>query len=425
MKRMAKWLCLVLVMLMLLAPLALAAEGYEKALDSVVRIYSECTLQEYIDGTLYREYGPFASTGSGFAIGSKDKGVTTFVTNKHVVVWTLSNLHSVVLQILGNDSAYGNVTFDLSVKNYVILDDLPNKILAARTIASDKYDLAAVVLNNPITERKAATIGLYSSMGREDVVALGFPGTSDDNNRGYGEWDTLPSTLNYCTVTKGFVQFMTENDAYGSILQHTAELNHGNSGGPLVDSKGNVIGVNTRVNTGDINPVPISQTTQQLKQFLDSNNLTAEYIKLGSLPIGTILIVAAALLLCAGIIVFGLISGKRKNQIKVVDPRGSRKLVVNSGSLKAGSTYSLIPGKTFYIGTDPSRCNLTYPKGTPGVSRVHCSLTFDGKTVMIRDEQSSYGTYMDENKLEPMKPTVMHRGHKLGLGSQRETLTLK
>lgn len=432
MKRLMRLTCLALAMLVALTPLAMAAEGYEKALNSVVRVYSEGTLQVYVDGEYSGDAAVRQSIGSGFAVGKRGQDAKTFVTNRHVVEWSKSDFREYIN--LNPEGMYydqsGNVvvvSYEVVSKNYILTADLDSKKQVDRTEVSDKYDLAVLIMNNPIPEREPAEIGMYSDVGVQDVVALGFPASSDNTIRGNTQWDTLPSTLNFCTVTKGNTQFVAENDTDGSVIQHTATLNGGNSGGPLVNSRGQVIGVNTwKSNAGD--NTYIAQTTGQLRQFLDLYNIDADYVNIGTLPIGPIAIVAVAALLCAAIIIFAVLSAKKNNRsrdVKVVDPNGSRRLVVNAGTLKAGASYSLIPGKTFTIGTDATLCNLAFPKGTPGVSRLHCSITFDGKTVMVKDENSSYGTYMDDTRLEAGKPTVMHRGHKLGLGSQRESLILR
>lgn len=434
MKRVLGWLCLALVLSLTLAPLAIAAEGYEKVLDSVVRIFSECTLLRYHDDRVVGSYTG-AKTGSGFAIGKKGENPTTFVTNRHVVDWETSDWLDVIWQLKDfpgphtdeNGNFYTTQYVLADIYNYVVLDDVDTKKVVARTIVSDKYDLACVVLANPVTERKPATIGLYDSLGRQDVWALGFPGLSDFVTTGSDSWKSLPSTPAYCKVTEGMTQVMAENDTYGSIVQHSAEISHGNSGGPLVDKNGMVVGVNTWGISENAVQANVSQTTKQLKQFLDSENITAEYAQIGSLPIATIAIIATAVLLIVAIILFGVLSDKKRKQdrVRVVDPHGTRNLVVSSGALKAGSSYSLVPGKTFLIGTDSTQCNLVYPKGTPGVSRVHCSVIFDGKTVTVKDENSTYGLYIDQQRLEKNKPTVLHRGHKLSLGSQKETLVLR
>ncbi len=64
----------------------------------------------------------------------------------------------------------------------------------------------------------------------EDVVALGFPGFLD------GE----------ATITRGVVSVASRSwGDYGGVVQTDAAVNHGNSGGPLINSRGQVIGINT------------------------------------------------------------------------------------------------------------------------------------------------------------------------------------
>lgn len=64
----------------------------------------------------------------------------------------------------------------------------------------------------------------------QDVVAIGFPGFLD------GE----------ATITRGVVSVATRSyGPYGSVVQTDAAVNHGNSGGPLLNDSGKVVGINT------------------------------------------------------------------------------------------------------------------------------------------------------------------------------------
>lgn len=66
-----------------------------------------------------------------------------------------------------------------------------------------------------------------------DVVAIGSPG--------------LPggSQILANTVTKGIVSAFRKSEAFGLLVQTDVSINHGNSGGPLLNLRGEVIGVNT------------------------------------------------------------------------------------------------------------------------------------------------------------------------------------
>jgi S1-C subfamily serine protease len=77
----------------------------------------------------------------------------------------------------------------------------------------------------------------------DNVTALGFPVSFDD-----------PSTQKV-VVTTGIVQSPNVVAQAGlsipklpSTIQHSATINHGNSGGPLLNDRGEVIGVNTLTN---------------------------------------------------------------------------------------------------------------------------------------------------------------------------------
>ena len=80
----------------------------------------------------------------------------------------------------------------------------------------------------------------------DSVFALGYPGTSDDTQQGfYGQ--NLLADVEDVTVTSGVVSRLGVAPNWGNtrIVQHDAQLNHGNSGGPLINADGAVVGINT------------------------------------------------------------------------------------------------------------------------------------------------------------------------------------
>ena len=131
----------------------------------------------------------------------------------------------------------------LIVTNAHVVDQYPSvsvrlvngQLHSGRVLGRDEtLDLAVIKVDSrqawqPMTLGEAADIDVG-----DEVIALGFP-LGDELGRDY-------------TVTTGIVSSLR---TYGSVerIQTDAALNPGNSGGPLVDRDGRVIGVNTSTAT--------------------------------------------------------------------------------------------------------------------------------------------------------------------------------
>ncbi|MGC4191190.1 MAG: trypsin-like peptidase domain-containing protein [Thermomicrobiales bacterium] len=148
-----------------------------------------------------------SSSGSGFII-DKDGHI---VTNWHVV--------------------YGGDAFA------VILSD--GTQVEADLVGSDPRDDLAMVKIDPKDVPATVSFGDSDALKPgEPIVAIGSP---------------LGAFTN--TVTDGIVSGLGRNEFaatsnyqcqnYTNLIQHTAPINHGNSGGPLFNMKGEVVGVNT------------------------------------------------------------------------------------------------------------------------------------------------------------------------------------
>ena len=136
------------------------------------------------------------STGTGFYIAAFD----LIVTNEHVV---RSNKQVVVD---GNE-------FDKQLVNVLFLDP--------------RYDLA--FLEAPVGHQMPKVqLGIDQNLSEGDmVIAVGHP---------FG--------LKY-TATQGIISNMAHQQGEVNYIQHDAALNPGNSGGPLINASGKIVGVNT------------------------------------------------------------------------------------------------------------------------------------------------------------------------------------
>jgi len=64
-----------------------------------------------------------------------------------------------------------------------------------------------------------------------------------------------------------------------------------------------------------------------------------------------------------------------------------------------------VTGQRLVMGRDNSKANIIFPGSTPGISSVHCELTFENGVITLTDKNSSYGTFLsDGTRLVPGKP---------------------
>jgi serine protease Do len=93
------------------------------------------------------------------------------------------------------------------------------------------------------------------------------------------------------TVTVGVVSakgrrinISPETTSFESFIQTDAAINFGNSGGPLVDLSGRVVGINTAINWGSENigfAVPVNILRQVLPQLRDEGRVRRGYLGIG------------------------------------------------------------------------------------------------------------------------------------------------
>ena len=83
----------------------------------------------------------------------------------------------------------------------------------------------------------------------------------------------------------------------------------------------------------------------------------------------------------------------------------------------AGQTFAL--DQDIIFGRDPSNCNIIFPTGTAGISRIHCQicLNVNGQRAVIIDCNSTYGTYLNGMKLYPGQPAILQTGSIISFGT--------
>ncbi len=188
------------------------------------------------------------SIGTGFIINGKD-GIV--LTNKHVVDETTST-YSIIL----ND---GKTKYDVvqiardPINDFSILKvDLAGATLEELTLAdSDKIKIGqtVVAIGNALGEfGNSVTKGIVSGLNRGIFASSGYFGDSEflDN-----------------------------------VIQTDAALNPGNSGGPLLNLQGEVIGINVAISQGAQNigfAIPINTIKSSLDQFNKNGKISRPFL---------------------------------------------------------------------------------------------------------------------------------------------------
>jgi len=156
--------------------------------------------------------GAVISQGTGFAT-TKSDGSEVLVTNAHVA----------------RDAKYDET---VSISVLFLFDDSSEKVYTGKIDQIDFYlDLCTIILNEPAPYILNLNEDSESSLMSE-IAVVGYP-----LGRNF-------------KATPGFIQAFQTIEKMGTMLDLSSVLAPGNSGGPVVDSLGNVIGVATAVIPG-------------------------------------------------------------------------------------------------------------------------------------------------------------------------------
>ena len=214
----------------------------KNAMPSIVSItnMSVQEVQSFFGGTQQQES---TSVGSGIIIGQTDSELL-ILTNNHVV----EGNEKLTVSFVDNESVEANVKGTDSTKDLAVV---AVKISDVKDSTMDKIAVA--------------TMGDSSKLEvGEQVVAIG-------NALGYGQ-----------SVTSGIVSATERTlDGYegGTLIQTDAAINPGNSGGALLNSNGEVIGINTaKVATDSVEgmgyAIPISDASDTIQNLMNQETKT-------------------------------------------------------------------------------------------------------------------------------------------------------
>ncbi len=270
MKMKKKIITFVVSLCMILGIMAVPAHAENEAILEARKGILQVAQVIFVDGT---EIG-YAQVGTGFLIG-RPEGAQTVLTNYHVA-------HAVtedqVRTMLGTSIA-ANARIEFKIRVVVKRDVFIN---ASIVNESRSADFTILKLEQPLYDRAPLKIGDSDNVSTtQDIFALGFPGIVSTI-----QLDTI-YTADDVTVTSGIVS--KTNDVYLvdapiPCITHSARVSEGNSGGPLLNANGAVIGINSFISSdGDGNndyfySIQINEVTDVL------NALGIEYEKEDETP---------------------------------------------------------------------------------------------------------------------------------------------
>ena len=273
-------------------------EIYERAASGVVRVNSTS------NSTAANGLGSqqISALGSGFVIDKTGHIVTNYhvVEGADVVTVSFSNRDTVKAEVVGTDPSS-----DIAV-------------LRVNTAASALTPL-------PLGNSDAVEVG-------DPVVAIGNPFGLDR------------------TVTAGIVsalqRLITAPNRFtiDHVIQTDAPINHGNSGGPLLSSRGQVIGVNTQIETGDTATgnvgigfsVPSNTVKDVVAQIIRTGRVDHAYLGISGQAVTPDVADKYNLPVKAGVVVES-----------VTNDSGADK-----AGLEGGKTQVVVAGETYVLGGD-------------------------------------------------------------------------
>jgi 2-alkenal reductase len=230
----------------------LAGNGFQPAQIFRRRSAGVVTIISYFDAANLPDAR--AGQGSGFVVAANG----TILTNAHVVTTAGSGSKA-------------------SPARTVYVEFADGDRVAARIVGYDLYDDVAVIRVDP-KQHRLEPVPLGSSarvVVGEPVAAIGSP---------FGNTDSL--SVGVVSATRRSIPSLTTNYDLVDAIQTDAPINHGNSGGPLFDARGRVVGINAQIRSSGSSSgfegvgfaVPIDSARRSMEQILSTGTVRYAYV---------------------------------------------------------------------------------------------------------------------------------------------------
>ncbi|MBA2476513.1 MAG: trypsin-like peptidase domain-containing protein [Actinobacteria bacterium] len=276
---------------------------YERTKSGVVQVNSTSVVQD--DNPFFDTSREAQSLGSGFVMDKAGHIVTNFhvVQGATKVRVSFSNSGSYDAEVVGSDPAT-----DIAVLRI----DAGARALTPLPLGdSDRVRVGdpVVAIGNPFGLERSVTAGIVSALQRQITAP-----------------DQFESSIDH-------------------VIQTDAAINRGNSGGPLLNMSGEVIGVNSQISTGDTGAsgnvgigfaVPTNTVKDVVAQLVETGKVERAYLGVGVQPITSRLARLLRLPAERGLIVQ-----------KVSDGSGAKR-----AGLRAGTTRTVVEGESYLLGGD-------------------------------------------------------------------------
>jgi hypothetical protein len=365
--------------------------------------------------------------GSGFVVGDGGR----VVTNHHVCCDArLPEKLKEKLRILGT-------------KNFVrIAEGDAGRIAAKVQWADPKKDLAVLELERNL-DRKPVTFAPDQAVkDRQRVIAMGFPGAA--------EYTTDDSSQLTVKITDGVISAKVKDKETGTALyQHTATTNPGNSGGPLFDECGRVVGIvqggiNITVAANIDYVIRAEELIPELKLLKirtdvdDSACLVRPPAAVSALVMqfGSLGLALAALGFAFTRRGRRFVSQKYthyKTRYSRDDGQSGRREAPQPSPLPcgrpilrgisgpyAGATIE-VAESGWVLGRDPRAANLVFPAQHDNISKRHCTVRYDParQRFLVEDAWSANGTFLGDGRpIVAGQPTELRPGERFYLADK-------
>ena len=350
--------------------------------------------------------------GTGFFVGAAGEDPEYIITNCHVVE-----------EFILTGKAQGGGTL------HVLFDEDDEAEVYLVEYDAEK-DIALLKLEEPTDKRISLPLRAPADeMLGDEVYAVGYPLAADMTVQAVSSFS--PSDASVTTGSIG--RLLTESGTGRRLIQTDTAISGGNSGGPLTDGTGAVLGINTAASNLDQN-LFYAVSIAEVLPMLDRNNIP--YTLAGTQDSQMLYLAAAgaAVVLLLLIVVIVAVSRSKKKkrrqqaeQQSVPEAPRQRTPVLRSLAAQHGGMTVPLHHQPIQVGRDNATCRLVYRDDTPGVSSHHCQVFFDEReqVFVVTDLHSSYGTFLaGGQRLAPDVPTKLSPKSSIYLGEVENTIYL-